>query len=136
LDGIHFGCDLENFYLRVDFRPKTKLPPKTTFRANFILPQHRAIVIPHLKRGQPECQIWDTNPDAKTKTLGMVEAIQFDQIVELAVPLKQLGWSQNQDVAFFVQLLGGQVELERHPELGTLNFTVPDELFEVENWRV
>jgi hypothetical protein len=28
------------------------------------------------------------------------------------------------------------VELERYPTVGMLGFAVPDELFEIENWRV
>jgi len=34
------------------------------------------------------------------------------------------------------QLLEREVELERHPDIGTLNLTVPDELFSAENWWV
>ena len=37
---------------------------------------------------------------------------------------------------FFVQLLEQDVELERHPDIGALSLTVPDELFATENWWV
>lgn len=127
---------MQSFYLRVDFRLKTKLPAKTVLRANFVVPHHRAMIVPHLKHKQTKCELWETNPDAAPAKLGKIEQIKFDQIVEIGVPLTQLGWDQDDQVAFFVQLLDGDVELERHPELGTFSFTVPDDEFEVTNWRV
>jgi hypothetical protein len=62
--------------------------------------------------------------------------VAFGKIIELAVPFSALGWQSRESVAFFAQMLTGQVEMERHPEMGTLSFTVPDDQFEAENWRV
>lgn len=136
VDSIHFGCDMQSFYLRVDFRPKTKLPAKTVLRANFILPHHRAIIVPHLKPKLMKCELWETNPDSVPTKLGKVEQFRFEHIVEIGVSLKQLGWNQGDQVGFFIQLLDVDVELERHPEIGVLSFPVPDDEFEVQNWHV
>jgi alpha-amylase/alpha-mannosidase (GH57 family) len=136
VEAVHFGCDVRNFYLRVDFRRKSKPPSNGVLRVTFIQPHHRAIVVSRLRRGQPACELWDTNPDAAPKKLGQIKDIRFEEIIELAIPLSALGWSQREEVAFFVRLLEGELELERLPDLGALSFTVPDEKFELENWRV
>jgi alpha-amylase/alpha-mannosidase (GH57 family) len=136
VEAIHFGCDLRNFYLRVDFRQKDKLPSNGALRVTFIQPHHHAIIVPELRRGQPACELWATNPDAAPKKLGQIKDIRFEEIVEMAIPLATLGWLQREQVVFFVRLLEGEVELERLPDLGALSFNVPDENFEVENWRV
>ena len=56
--------------------------------------------------------------------------------VRVSVPLSDLGWNKREQASFFIQLLGQDVEMERHPDIGTLNLTVPDELFAIENWWV
>ena len=46
----------------------------------------------------------------------------------MGIPLADLGWKQRDQASFFIQLLDKDVELERHPDIGTLNMPVPDEL--------
>jgi hypothetical protein len=65
-----------------------------------------------------------------------VGLIKFDRILELGVPLADLGWKTREQASFFVQLLEQDVELERHPDFGALSLTVPDEQFAAENWWV
>jgi alpha-amylase/alpha-mannosidase (GH57 family) len=136
VEAIHFGADLTNFYLRVDFRKGVELPLKATLRVNFVDPTHRALIIMDLTPDLSRAELWITDPDSTPQKLTEVNLIKFDKILELGVPLADLGWEKREQAAFFVQLLEQDIELERHPDIGTLGLTVPDELFAAENWWV
>ena len=136
MEAVHFGCDLKCFYLRVDFRQLDKLPAKSALRLNFIQPRHRAIVIPRIERGRPQCELWDTSPEGSYQKLADLAYVRLQRVLELAVPLNSVGWNYGDQVGFFAQLLESEVEMERHPDMGTMSFVVPDETFELQNWRV
>jgi hypothetical protein len=136
VEAVHFGSDLTTFYLRVDFRKGVQIPAKATLRVNFVDPTHRALIVSRLKPDLDGAQLWLTDPDAAYRKLIDVRLIKFEKILELGVPLADLGWKQREQASFFVQLLENDVELERHPDIGTLNMPVPDELFAAENWSV
>ena len=137
IDAIRFGSDLANLYLRIDFRKGVDLPSKAALRVNFVDPTHRALIIPKLVRGVDHAELWSTGPDSSDSKLSdITSSIRFDQILEVGVPLAQLGWKKHEQASFFVQLLEQDVELERHPGIGTLNLTIPDDLFTAENWWV
>ena len=97
---------------------------------------HRALIVPRLKPDLDAAELWLTDPDAAYRKLIDVRLIKFQKILEVGVPLADLGWNQREQASFFVQLLENDVELERHPDIGTLNMPVPDDLFTAENWWV
>jgi alpha-amylase/alpha-mannosidase (GH57 family) len=136
LDAIYFGSSLDHFYLRVDLRRGVELPKNLALRINFLHPTQRAIMIPQLRHGTPKCELWDTTSAKSARKIAEQAEVRFENIVEMSAAFASLGWQQRDEIAFFAQLLEKDVELERHPEMGTLNFPVPDEQFEVENWRV
>jgi hypothetical protein len=136
VEAIHFGCDLTTFYLRVDFRKDVALPGKALLRVNFVDPTHRALTVPRLARELDRAELWLTEVGSSYRKLMDVGLIKFDRILELGVPLANLGWKTREQASFFVQLLEQDVELERHPDFGALCLTVPDELFATENWWV
>jgi hypothetical protein len=136
IDAVHFGTDLERFYLRVDFRKDVELPARGSVRVNIVQPRHHALIVSKLRPGRMTCELWETDPEGSYKKLEAIKDSQFERIIEVGVPFEVLGWRARDQVAFFVQLVDGEVELERHPEMGTLGFAVPDVDFEVENWRV
>ena len=136
IDAIYFGSDLNNFYLRIDFRKGVDLPRQAALRVHFVDPNRRTLVVPKLARAVTHAELWSTPPDGERQKLSDIASIRFDRIFELGIPLTDLGWKPREAVAFFVQLLDQDVELERHPDMGTLNLTVPDELFAAENWWV
>jgi hypothetical protein len=98
-----------------------------SLRINFLQPTARSLVIPKFSPG---------NATAELTGAGEPIPARFERILELTIPYADLGWRPRDGVQFFVQLLQGSVELERHPAVGALSFAVPDEQFEVENWRV
>lgn len=136
IHGIQFGSDLNHFYLRVDLHSQAQVPGDAVLRVNFLQPQHLALVVSQLTSTRPKCELWDTNTHDSFRKLGDIDRIEYRKIIELAVPFTTLGWKAREDVAFFVQVLQNDVELERHPDIGKLSLIVPDEQFEVENWRV
>ena len=103
---------------------------------NFVDPTHRALVIMELTPDLNGAELWATDLDSTPRKLTEVSLVKFDKILELGIPLADLGWKKREQAAFFVQLLEQDVELERHPDIGTLGLTVPDELFAAENWWV
>ena len=136
VEAVHFGTDLKTLYLRIDMRGDVDLPARAALRVNIVQPHHHALVIPKLRRGKMSCELWETDSTGSYRKLATIKDAQYKRIVELAVPFELLGWNVRDQAAFFVQFLEGEVELERHPEMGTLSLVVPDEGFEVENWRV
>ena len=57
-------------------------------------------------------------------------------MLELAVPLADLGLAAGQPVAFFVAVFDdGGAELERHPAHRPIELLTPDALFEARHWR-
>jgi hypothetical protein len=136
IETVHFGSDLTTFYLRVDFRRGVELPSKAALRVNFVDPTHRALMVSNLTPTLKTAALWDTEPTSSYRKLIDVELIKFDKILELGISLTALGWNKREQASFFVQLLEQDVELERHPDIGALNLTVPDELFAAENWWV
>ena len=136
VDAIYFGSDLNNFYLRIDFRKGVDLPKQAALRIHFIEPTRRALVVPKLARAVTHAELWSTPPDGERRKLSDVASIRFEQVLELGIPLTDLGWKQRDQASFFVQVLENDVELERHPDIGTLNMIVPDDLFAAENWWV
>jgi hypothetical protein len=136
IEAVHFGANLTTFYLRVDFRKDIQLPPKVGLRVNFIDPTHRALLIIELAPGLNQADLWVTDPESAPRKLTEVNLVKFDKILELGISLNDLAWKQREQAAFFIQLLDQDVELERHPDIGTLSLAVPDELFATENWWV
>ena len=134
IQSIHFGFNTKQLFLRFDFRKDSDLTATTTgLRISFLQPEVATLDI----------QLFTVGGEASVGKLikGDLSVIQmpnirFQQILEIALPFSALNWQANQQITFFVQLHANNVDLERHPEVGTLIVTVPSETFEIENWHV
>ena len=64
-------------------------------------------------------------------------AVAAGSVLEVALPLADLGISEGQPVAFFVAIYDGatRAELERHPEYRPIELVAPDAMFEGRYWR-
>jgi hypothetical protein len=132
VDCIRFGSDLQKFYLRVDFRRGIALPDHAALRVTFVQPVHVTASY-SLRQGQGiEGELRAAHAAQPVK----LTAAAFAETFELAIPHADLQWLSRDKVAFFVELLTGTVELERHPSTSSLTFVVPDEQFSAENWQV
>lgn len=136
VENVHFGCDLENFYLRVDLRGRSKLPTNAALRVNFLQPRQHTLLVLNDGEGRVTSELSELQLDGVSRKMNPIETIRFEDVLELAIPLTTMGWSQQEQASFFLQCLESGVELERVPDFGSLSFTIPDENLEVENWWV
>jgi alpha-amylase/alpha-mannosidase (GH57 family) len=136
VESIHFGFDMQNLFLRLDLRKHSATNAKS-IRINFIKPRALSLVLTGLRDdGPPGAELRHAAPDRPhQQTDGPIE-VKADSVIEVCVPFRRLGWRAGQSAAFFAQVMDDHLELERHPYIGTLNFTVPDDRFELQNWSV
>ena len=127
---LHYGFDLEAFYLRLD-------PAESPARAVEIANRVRVVVLAAERQTAVDFPLV---PDGAVRpgsrrgeTLGQAS---FAQVLELAIPFAALGLTPGMKLALSVHALRGEVEVERLPRYGFLAFTVPDADFEHVNWRV
>ncbi len=136
VEAIHFGGDLRQFAFRLDVRGDPEnLPGNLTLRINFLQPHGESLVVSGFAVGVSQAELFDTSA-AVPRKIGETREVRFLRVLEVAMPYETLRWKARDEVLFFAQLLQNGVELERYPAVGTLGFVVPDEQFEVENWRV
>ena len=131
IESIHFGFSTEQLYLRIDFRKHVELPSNASLRIRFLQPQAATLVIPVLAPDTAGGQL--VRDDTPTV---VISDVRYDKVVEIALSFATLGWRPRDQVTFSVHFLDNEIELERHPEVGTITVTLPDSRFELENWRV
>ena len=131
VESVYFGFNTEQLFLRVDFQKNVKLPDNAGLSVHFLQPQAATVYFAALSNSVAGAKL-------KTGELPEVElpSCCFDKIVEVALPFTQLEWKRGDNVTFFVQIHANKVDLERHPEVGTITVTLPDDRFELENWHV
>jgi len=62
--------------------------------------------------------------------------VAVGSVLEIALPLKELGLTDGRPVAFFLAVYDDSgAEVERHPEHRLIEVVTPDELFEARAWR-
>ncbi len=135
--ALYFGFNLENFYLRLDFKQK-------------ILDHlsEEVVVKTILAGGKHKVEI-KFKPKAKdiSKTFILARGpfrlygkdagdISFQEILELAIPFENLGFVKGEKVNFYLEIFENGLLRERIPRSGNLTFTVPDENFEQVMWSV
>ena len=137
VSALYFGFDLENFYLRLDLRPKIleHLSEETVIKVILSGPKHEVSV--------------EFKPKAKDieRTLKLKRGpyhlygrkaghIAFEEILELALPFENLGFAVGERINFYLEVFEKGLARERIPRSGNLVFTVPDENFEEVMWQV
>jgi hypothetical protein len=137
VEAIHFGFDRSNFYVRVDFPSQPKWPAGAVLRVNVSQPTRCVVEVAPLERGRVQAILSSETGDGATRGAPIpLEAVAFREILEIRVPLGDLGWKPRQQAGFRVEMLAAGVELERHPEAELITVQIPDEEFESANWRI
>jgi alpha-amylase/alpha-mannosidase (GH57 family) len=127
---LHYGFDLEAFYVRLD-------PAESPARAAEVASRVRVVVLAAEKQTAVDFDLVPDGAGRPGKRRGdALGKAAFAQVLELAVPFAALGLTPGMKVALSVHALRGEVEVERLPRYGFLAFTVPDADFEHVNWRV
>ena len=131
IESIHFGFDTTQLFLRVDFRKSVTLPPQTGFRIQFLQPQAAILNISDLT-----APVINGNLTVGDHPGILISDIRYGKILEIALPFAKLDLCFAQLITFTAHIHVKNVDMERHPDVGTLTVTSPSEHFELENWHV
>jgi alpha-amylase/alpha-mannosidase (GH57 family) len=142
LTRVHFGFDPLHLFVRLDAgrRVADLLAEEYVFSLTFLQPANRRLDI----RGAEDTVIGvlsdQPSGSAGWTARGAHSArVAAGTVLELAVPLGDLGAQAGQAVAFFVSVStpsrAGLRETERYPAQRAIRIVVPGEQFSGENWR-
>ena len=142
---VHFGFDREQLYVRVDVTARAidLLAGGRELSLKFVTPAGVRFSV-RQPLGRLTGTFWDRqSAEPRPSTPYWVErgpgsaAVAAGTILELAIPMADLGLTAGQPVGFFVALSDDRgAELERHPAHRPIELAVPDGLFEARQWRV
>ncbi len=134
--AIRFGCDLEHLYLRLD--PDESLHGKTAgisiecwlqtpasgycLRLSLASPDHYALA------QRSDHDHW--------QDIGSIDLIGWDQVLELALPLKDIHVEAGQSVSLSIVVHDNGLEIARYPRQEPVMITAPGPDFEATVWRV
>jgi len=129
---LYFGFDTNAFYLRLDLSRHPE-----AFIARFLLPHPARITLRQPSPGHIET-LFESSHDGVLFTPAPADGLlaHWGPSLILSVPRKLLRIEPGNQIAFFVQLLEGGLQRERHPERGAIELTVPTKDFESEQWYV
>jgi alpha-amylase/alpha-mannosidase (GH57 family) len=129
---IYFGFDPDNLLLRLDTPSKAKLDMAEydELRFRFIEPYGTEIRVKcHAKAPVPDV-FMDDKP-----IKGLSGKCVIDNILELAVPWKELGLAVGQRLHMAAELRRGDEVIERTPSEGSIDLLVPSADFEMQMWQ-
>jgi alpha-amylase/alpha-mannosidase (GH57 family) len=144
---VQFAFDRERLFVRVDAdRPMVDfLADGHEISLKFLQPDAIRFSV-RQSMGRLSGVFWDRRPDTSangtTAPGDWVErgagsgAVAAGQVLEIGLPLAELGVKAGDPIAFFVAVFDDAVETERHPTYRPIELTAPDALFEARNWRV
>jgi alpha-amylase/alpha-mannosidase (GH57 family) len=126
-----YGVSRDEFYLRFDMR---KRPEHVVVQ--FTSPHTFRLEIRHYTDKGWEARLEKATGAVSFKLVPENITVSWGQFLFVAVPLRALQWNEPGQVSFFLQLLAQEIQVERYPERGTINFPVPEADFEARNWFV
>jgi alpha-amylase/alpha-mannosidase (GH57 family) len=142
LTRIHFGFDRLHLFVRLDAERNLAdlLEEQYVFSVTFLQPASRRVdvrgarrtIVAVLSDQVPVAPGWKARGTHSVRVAAAT-------VLELAVPLDDLGAHTGEPIAFFVSVSapsrGGVQEVERYPAQRPIRVAVPGENFIGENWR-
>lgn len=125
---IHFGSDEANFYLRLDLHRWEPF----VLTVQFFEPAAAKLHTDAIERGG-NAQFTVTGADGKTRRCATLAA---SDIIELAIPLADLGPVGAGAVSFQVRLVQEGIDREQYPERVPIRCALLGEEFALEHWVV
>jgi alpha-amylase/alpha-mannosidase (GH57 family) len=143
---LHFGFDLEHFYLRIDFDParlpngeidlalELLAPRATRLEVRRLAPgSHPVLAVPARNGGEPRAAGEGGDaPVAVTELPGARCVIA--RVLELAIPFASLGLSAGDPLELVLYLLEGGQPVETLPDTDLVRIEVPDQGFADSMW--
>jgi alpha-amylase/alpha-mannosidase (GH57 family) len=138
--SIHCGFDLNNVYLRID----TNLPINSSEFSGmttiiYFFKPHRKLLELTILTQENKCQItaWEKEPDnGGWIPQKQLDSVAVDKIIELGIPFTDLGAAAGDIVQLQFHIKHGEIDLQRCPANGVIQFTVPAENYEDLMWSV
>ncbi len=130
VQGFYYGFSATHLFMRADFMGE--FPDSIEF--TFLKPSQVKVVA---RRDAGEATIYT----AKGKTGKQIKAkeasIAWQRRLEWAIPFETLAWKlPMEEMAMEISVRVNDLETERYPERGTLDFPGPSESFQLKNWFV
>lgn len=131
---IHFGFDQEHLFIRVD----TPKPAREAFRSvdelrvRFQQPAQTEIRLRKLNTEEPTAALFR---DQKEVSPAKVQ-LGLDQILEIGIRLADLKCQEGDPISFFLDCLSKGRSIDRAPQEGLIELTVPSPDFELYMWQV
>ncbi len=119
---IYFGSDSENIFIRVDFFDD-KIAEIRDGR-NYTI---------KIELTEPVSRIWllTQKPEIKNSPSTI-----FDEVFEMAIPIRDLELMAGKTVAFYVSVMEGDTEVIRRPSRQPVRFELPDDYSDRYLWSV
>ena len=137
LRTLRFGFDLDHLFLRLDLAGPAaqQLAQGLCCSVSFTIPSDRRLVISGTKDG-PRAELQSRSADGDWATVsGARPRVAAAEILEAAIPFRDLQLPPNSPFAFFVTIHTLTIELERHPAHRPVEGSVPEPSFEELNWN-
>ena len=128
---LHYGFDLERFYLRLDFGGAGLPGEEVDLGLDLVEPVPLRVRIVGLAAGDRSVVV--SRAGAGEEPLAGASC-RVGALLELAVPFASVGLAPGETVALLVQALRGGQPVESYPGEEGLTFTVPGPDFEAQMW--
>jgi alpha-amylase/alpha-mannosidase (GH57 family) len=135
---VHFGFDLEHLYVRIDAAPRVVdlLADGLELSLKFFEPDGIRFSV-RQTLGRLMGTFWDrhaSEPLWRERGPGGA-MLAAGTVLEMALPLADVGVTGGGALAFFVAVYEHDVEVERHPTHRPIELVTPDVRFEAWQWR-
>lgn len=131
---IAFGYNLDTLFLRLDSQPSSAQERTMAEWHVRTTHSHYKVTFP-LSTGLDHFILWSSSAEV-FQQVGRYTTIASRNIVELAVPFKDLALHAQQEFSLSLVLSHEAREVERYPRHHAVALTVPDRNFEARMWRV
>jgi Alpha-amylase/alpha-mannosidase len=134
--AIFFVCDFEHLYLRLDPNEAFK-SRKSNLRLECVLQAPRRAYRLMISSASPNrYQVTHRRDDGGWKDIGSCDLIGWDQVLELALPFKELEVGESERVQMSLLVYEHEMEIARYPRHQPVIVTVPGPDFGATVWRV
>jgi hypothetical protein len=134
-EGLYFGFDADNLFLRLDARGgpvRGQWTDIDSLRVAFSRPAGYELLVLHPWRLEPIAHLY--RYDVPIGRPGV--QIAADAVVEIAIPWKSLAAAQDDAVHLYVELMQQEQPMERLPHEGSIETVVPSPDYELLMWQV
>jgi len=138
VSAVYYGFDLNNLFIRLDTKGKIEEHIGKNMDVSIhIFNKHRYKVDFALRTMEEEkgrYKLYKTEDGITFSLLKTNKTIAIRNVIELAIPFKDLNLETGEAVNFVVEFKREKLELDRYPRYRYLTFKVPDENFEGIMW--